>query len=519
MASASSAAGTTLTPEKPRVAAPGADKYGELANNIVLLPPSAPAGQAKTVRDILLLPPVVRQWFENGTLHREAAPHMPARTETFFDLIFIGLINRLATAIIDKPGGDAVARFVLTFYPAWAVWSEARRYGNVSGTDDLLHRSWVLIAMFGMVGYIGNASAIPLYAANAAEHDFSSSTVRAATAFWLVLRLIHACILAAQSWRMPKMRLGMAMWSSQILLPMFVYVSLCWVTSQKVQIAIAAVGMTLDQLPLDKLLYGFVSRLVVKHRTDSPANSTATVAHDEAGDGEWSHEKELSPKLGRFDSPPPGICLPAINIEHAVLRMGGFLGLIMGTTIVGLVYTATEGQVGASYRWGKACLGLMVAFGVNLIYGMPMERVNKFQHALRRSWWTAHLFLWLHWPLCASAIIMNAAAGRLANLETVPPPLVWYWGCGLGFTLFFMSLIASLHKDLRSWRASRLPRAVRLGIAFGCALALILSPLAANKVSPMGWLGIGAALVWVVVLTEAFGALHRSKGEDGPHSA
>jgi hypothetical protein len=77
--------------------------------------------------------------------------------------------------------------------------------------------------------------------------------------------------------------------------------------------------------------------------------------------------------------------------------------------MVGLVYTATEGQVGVSDRWGKSCLGVMTAFGLNLMYvdpstqlrcgtntpsyGFPMERVHKFQHALRRSWWTAHLFL------------------------------------------------------------------------------------------------------------------------------
>ncbi|GMK57761.1 hypothetical protein CspeluHIS016_0405950 [Cutaneotrichosporon spelunceum] len=506
--------------QKPKVVAPGTDKFGELDNDVVLHSSSIPAGRPQKVRDILLSPPVVRQWFENGTLHREAAAHVPARVETFFDLIFIGLINRLATAVLDKPGGDAIARFVLTFYPAWAVWFEARRYGNVSGTDDLMHRTWVLVAMFGMVGYIGNASAIVLYPSTAAEHDFSSSTVRAAVAFWLVLRLVHACVLAAQSWRMPKMRLGLAMWSAQIWLPMFVYLPLCWVTSRKAQIAIAAVGMSIDQLPLDKLLFGVVARIVVKHMSHSSVSSTATTTHqdtDREGEGDWNKEKNLSPKLGRFDSPPQGMCLPAMNIEHAVLRMGGFLGLIMGTTIVGLVYTATDGQVGASSRWGKSCLGLMVAFGVNLIYGLQTERMHKFQHALRRSWWTAHLFLWLHWPLCASAIIMNAAAGRLANLDEVPNAVVWYWGCGLGFTVLFMTLIASLHKDLRNWRSSRLPRFARLGMGFCCALALVLAPLAAGKVSTMGWLGIGASLVWVVILTETFGALARPSAKDeGP---
>jgi hypothetical protein len=102
---------------------------------------------------------------------------------------------------------------------------------------------------------------------------------------------------------------------------------------------------------------------------------------------------------------------------------------------------------------------------------------------------------------------MNAAAGRLAALDTVPSGYVWYWGCGLGFTLLFATLIAMLHKDLRSWKASRIPRSVRLAVPLACALSLILAPLAAERVSPMGWLGIGASLVWTIVMVETVGSL------------
>lgn len=53
---------------------------------------------------------------------------------------------------------------------------------------------------------------------------------------------------------------------------------------------------------------------------------------------------------------------------------------------------------------------------------------------------------------------MNAAAGSLANNDAVPSAIVWYWGCGLGFTLLFATLIGALHRDLRSWSACRTPR-------------------------------------------------------------
>lgn len=56
---------------------------------------------------------------------------------------------------VEEPGGDAVARFVLTFWPrsvtyllhivpelivpyrSWSIWDEARKYSNSSGTDDV----------------------------------------------------------------------------------------------------------------------------------------------------------------------------------------------------------------------------------------------------------------------------------------------------------------------------------------------------------------------------------------------
>jgi hypothetical protein len=55
-------------------------------------------------------------------------------------------------------------------------------------------------------------------------------------------------------------------------------------------------------------------------------NNTADNAPDS---GDWEQEKDLAPKHCKLDTPPPGMCVPAINIEHAVLRMGGFLGLIV----------------------------------------------------------------------------------------------------------------------------------------------------------------------------------------------
>ena len=36
--------------------------------------------------------------------------------------------------------------------------------------------------------------------------------------------------------------------------------------------------------------------------------------------------------------------------------------------LVGHGYTATAAQIGASHRWGKACLGVMTTFALNLMW-------------------------------------------------------------------------------------------------------------------------------------------------------
>lgn len=48
---------------------------------------------------------------------------------------------------------------------------------------------------------------------------------------------------------------------------------------------------------------------------------------------------------------------------------------------------------------------------------------------------------------------------------------------------------------------------IRSVVAVAVALALILTPLAADRLSNIGWLGFGAGMVWTVLIVETVGAL------------
>ncbi|KAH8913784.1 hypothetical protein BT69DRAFT_1306174, partial [Atractiella rhizophila] len=102
--------------------------------------------------------PVVRQWLYQGKLYYEPTDRGMSKFELFFDLAFVGVIHQLAEAAAESATGLNVAKFLLVFYPAWSVWSDARNFINISGTDDVVQRAYILAIMILLIGYSSNAS-------------------------------------------------------------------------------------------------------------------------------------------------------------------------------------------------------------------------------------------------------------------------------------------------------------------------------------------------------------------------
>jgi hypothetical protein len=123
-----------------------------------------------------------------------------------------------------------------------------------------------------------------------------------------------------------------------------------------------------------------------------------------------------------------------------------------------LLYKPTQGEFGASHKYGKAVLGLMIAWGLNFLYTVQTETPFEYQHALRRSWFTGLMFSFLHWPLCASLLLASAAAAEMVAKDEVEHGVKWYWGCGLGFAIIFIVLIDMLHHRVQPWTSERIPR-------------------------------------------------------------
>ncbi|WVQ80108.1 hypothetical protein IAT38_002209 [Cryptococcus sp. DSM 104549] len=438
----------------------------------------------------LVRPFTVRQWMEDGRIHREPSPREVPRFELFFDLLFVAIIHQLADAAIEEPGGPSVARFVLTFWPSWSLWEEARKYANQSGTDDLLHRLWICAGMISLLGYSANASAIEL-SPSEEEESLDHSAVRAAVAFWLIIKLTRVIVLFWYAWKLPRFRTAHIWKGFAVLIPMFLFLPLIWVTSRPAQITLAALLIVLDVCRIDLGLL-FLRGKWSEYRRRR--------AEGQRGLGGNLHQMPVM----------PGLRIPATNIEHSIDRMGAFVVIVLGELVMNLVYTAGKGDIGASAKFGKASLGLVVAWSMNWLYMLPSEPNAEYEHALRWSWLSGSLWSFFHWPLCASLVLASAASGRMIAEDEVEDGVHWYWGCGLGFALLFTTLLDLTHHSLLPPNAhQRIPRGLRALFSLACSLALILFPLGAAHLSSMKVLGISLAVVGAALVVGVVGMLPR----------
>ncbi|ORX35876.1 bacterial low temperature requirement A protein-domain-containing protein [Kockovaella imperatae] len=453
---------------------------------------------ATRVRD-LVRPPVIRQYVEGGRIYREASPREVNRFELFFDLLFVAIIHIQAEAAVDEPGGPAVLRFVLTFWPSWSIWEEARKYANVSGTDDLLHRVWILVGMICITGYSINASAIELHPHGEEEKAMDHSAVQAAVAFWLTIKLTRVLVLWLYAWRLPDFRQAQFFSGLAVLVPMLVYFPLLFVTSRKAQIILAILGIVVDVIRLDLIFFairGHVHQWKLRkeyHRTDAADRGPAPEQF----------------KLHRIPSLPDHFRIPAMNIEHAIDRSSAFVVIVLGELVMNLLFIGERGEIGLSPAFGRAALCLVVAWSLNYLYIIPSDPNANYEHALRRSFISGILFSFLHWPLCASLTLASAASGHMVRDNHVDVSLAWYWGCGLGFAILFGTFIDLTHRELLPRSASRIPRFARSVVQVLAGLALIFFPFGCENLTSLALIGVAVAITLFLVVMHVYGSLPR----------
>ncbi|GAA98244.1 uncharacterized protein L969DRAFT_342986 [Mixia osmundae IAM 14324] len=461
--------------------------------------------------------PRLHQWLSyeevgKPRIFRDINERTTSRFELFFDLLFVGLVHQLAEATAEQPNGYGLARFVLTFCPAYSIWGDMRDFINQFGNDDMLQRLYIIWTMILLVGYQVNAGSANLQPEGEIGEELARQSHRAiqyALAFVVVAKASRIAVISAYAKYLPLSRRAMMINSLVTLFLLVSYLVAIWlpITGIYALVIVAILGEYALKISALMILR-FISTLTSRRRKakdaeavpqDNTQNSSSASPHEEKLEGYVTPVKMLtaSTTLQRY---------PAVAIEHHIERLACFTIIVLGELVVNILFR-TESPPGLNSETGRSVLGLMVAFNLNWIYS-ESEVCHHYVHAVRRNWLTSFLYTTLHLPLSLALLLASAAMARLVEAEhseEVPRAIYFFQSSGFGLAVILMGCIGFLHKPTHSHRRRGLLIAFRLAV--GTVSCFI--PFAKDTISPLQLQGINVSLTSLIIILEAVSKLQR----------
>ncbi|CAK7217032.1 hypothetical protein SBRCBS47491_003024 [Sporothrix bragantina] len=469
--------------------------------------------------------PVVKQYFHRGLLWRASEETSVQSFELFFDLLYVGIIAVNGDHAAESADGFELLRFLVTFCLSWKIWSDVTQLVSWFSTNDVLQRFEILFLFscllgvtvnmvqtfygWGSTGEAGSSETTTtsggvitaerslLFWRETTEggggesESFLADTYPALAAYYVAARLFMALYCFVTGLLVPLVQgtmfcqtglavVGAALWIASIHLDM------------PVRLACVFVALAFD-------LFG--GSIVVGLFRYAMGHSNT--------------------RLGRFLMTHVFDFYPAMNIEHKVERTNAFISLVLGYSVVGVLYQNTHGY-GVNAFLGKAIMGLMQAFFFNWIY-FDIDAENIHVHAIRRRpesayiWQYSHLLFTLAFILSSAALTRfvvatdcpNASLDSLTEMyqERSSPELSLglrlYYSTGLGISLFAMTIIALCHQH-KIPPTARLPKWARMANRLVVAAIFCALP-AAQGLSSLKVMSIATGLIGWVLMFEIYG--------------
>ena len=188
---------------------------------------------------------------------------------------------------------------------------------------------------------------------NSFSEDPSTNTYVQLVSYYLAARLFAAVHYAITAFTLPMIKGVMICSVLNILVP-----AALWIGSIHVEMP-GRLGLIWPALALDLFAQGLSIGLFRWARSVGQNTSLGT-------------------RLNRFFE-----FYPAMNIEHRVERMNAFVSLVLGYSVVSILFQSGGGYSVNAFL-GKAVLGLIQAFIFNWIY-FDVDARNLNLHAIRRS--------------------------------------------------------------------------------------------------------------------------------------
>jgi low temperature requirement protein LtrA len=430
--------------------------------------------------------PVLRQYYHKGLLWRASESHEASSYEVFVDLVFVGVIAIAGENAAADANGRNLLRFAVTFLMGWKFWKEIGTFTALFIQEDIQRRISVLFVLVCLVGVTVNME------------EFYGVTYTALVAFYMTAALMSAFSwLFYASW-FPKIRLVMVTNAGLL----FVSVPL-WIGSIHDHSSSRYVLIWLG-LFLDIVGYELKWSIGMQFRTTSNKNLSRIRT--------W-YDKHME-------------YVPAMSVEHYISRFDSFVTLVLGYSVVSLLYqSATANPLNNFFT--KAILALLQAFAVNSLY-FEMDSFNLYTHAIRRHGWF-YILLWkvAHIPFIMSFVISAAALSRLVlahdcshcpvdalaesyALRSQPAITMgqrWFYCAGLGIALICTAVIASTHHYRRprgNWFIQH-RKNTRLGWRAVFGVVIICLPLVGERLDSLRLIGLTTGLIHVSLFTDLLG--------------
>ncbi|KAM3451684.1 hypothetical protein MY3296_005096 [Beauveria thailandica] len=437
-------------------------------------------GRGDTIK--LFKMPVVRQWFHRGVIWRAACQTEIMAIELFFDLLYVGIIHSNGEHMAEEPTGHELLRFAITFIMSWKIWTEVTFTLSWFESDDVLTKLEVLFNLACLLGFTTNMI-------SSFNEDAAHNTYVQLVAFYLATRYAMAVHFFIYYFLLPMVRGFMLASGVQVAVPTALWIGSIYVDMPK-RLILVWIAIALDMW--GHVFYFVPVQYTLRYKQESEAPFFRRVRK-------------------MFDY------IPAINIEHRVERTNAFVSLVLGYSVVGILFQS-NGGFNLNAFLGKAILGLLQAFFFNWIY-FDIDANGIGLHAIRRSavamgvWTNAHLPFIMGYIIATSALSRLVLSSDMSN--THPEQLtenyralaeegfstgVRYFYChGLAIALLSMTAIAMSHKH-HSVGTPRLAKRYRLANRVAVAVVMFFLPLAPGLKS-LYLVSITLGLIsWVLIL-------------------
>ncbi|RUP48010.1 bacterial low temperature requirement A protein-domain-containing protein [Jimgerdemannia flammicorona] len=419
--------------------------------------------------DRLIRRPKTRQYFKGDTLHRGAEERRTSYTELFWDLIFVGAIGLMGHELVHKPDGFHLEQFVLTFIPLYKVWNDVHFYLNVWASEDLVQKFFIL---WGVV----------------------VSTFNQFVGCYLLARLTIAFVYFIFCFFMPKFRI-------YLLYNIFgnVFSCILWAVSLGMPIASREQANVIWYAIIVDWLWNTAYPAAMKY---------------------WPHDKIFCIQKPLYRA--------AVNIEHMADRLGLFVIITLGESVIALLYSTWSSNINT--QAAKGVLGLLLAYNLHWIY-FDVDASRQYKHALRRHIFTGLLFVFLHLPLCAAIVIMGSTLGVLVQvmdfpgsenipvglhgaerLTEIPPGIDWLFCGSLSMAICCLATIGLSHQSMDAVDLMKIHKRWRISFRYVTAAIFAVLPLA--KLNSLSLLAIVSSLSLVLVIVETVGRLRRTGRSD-----